>query len=505
MSDYTQTPNYGLLKPIVNADNDVWGDHWNLNADTLDNIIFTIQTTATVKSWNGRTGAVALTNADVIAALPSSASAPIVDGIANAGIAATWSRGDHVHPTDPSRAPLASPNFTGNPTAPTPAPGDADTSIATTAFVQTALGGVPGGAVINPTPPAGNPGALWWDSTGGQLYVRYDDGTSQQWVTAANMEGLANAATKQDVAATQNNVGRNLLHNSLFNIAQRGAGPWTTPQYTADRWAMYFANGTMSTSIIPQNDAGRAAIGDEASALLLQCAFTGSATAGSVAEIYQCIEDVRRLAGKTVTVSFWAWSNAASVKLGAQLDQTFGTGGAPSGGVYGTPQVVTITATPARYSVTYSLPSISGKTLGTAGNSNTSLALIFSSATVAAIGAQSGTVWLWGVQLEIGSTATPLEKPDPQVDLANCQRFFYTGQVLAAGYSGSAIAPTHSIIPPVTMRASPTIVVTTNVDQNLTSPTQGVLSGGILFFQGTTPGTASGWAINRIFTVSADL
>jgi hypothetical protein len=38
-------------------------------------------------------------------------------------------------------APLASPAFTGNPTAPTAAPGDADLSIATTAFVGTALGG----------------------------------------------------------------------------------------------------------------------------------------------------------------------------------------------------------------------------------------------------------------------------------------------------------------------------------------------------------------------------
>ena len=34
---------------------------------------------------------------------------------------------------------LASPAFTGNPTAPTPAPGDNDTSLATTAFIVTAL------------------------------------------------------------------------------------------------------------------------------------------------------------------------------------------------------------------------------------------------------------------------------------------------------------------------------------------------------------------------------
>ena len=38
-------------------------------------------------------------------------------------------------------APIDSPAFTGNPTAPTPIPSDNDTSIATTAFVKTSLGG----------------------------------------------------------------------------------------------------------------------------------------------------------------------------------------------------------------------------------------------------------------------------------------------------------------------------------------------------------------------------
>ena len=39
------------------------------------------------------------------------------------------------------KAPLASPTFTGNPVAPTPTAGDNDTSIATTAFVNTAIAG----------------------------------------------------------------------------------------------------------------------------------------------------------------------------------------------------------------------------------------------------------------------------------------------------------------------------------------------------------------------------
>lgn len=44
-------------------------------------------------------------------------------------------------------APKASPALTGNPTAPTPSQFDNDTSLATTEFVQTALGSLRGGAV----------------------------------------------------------------------------------------------------------------------------------------------------------------------------------------------------------------------------------------------------------------------------------------------------------------------------------------------------------------------
>lgn len=48
------------------------------------------------------------------------------------------------------KAPLASPVFTGDPKAPTPAPGDNDTSIATTAFVVAAIGAavLPVGAIL---------------------------------------------------------------------------------------------------------------------------------------------------------------------------------------------------------------------------------------------------------------------------------------------------------------------------------------------------------------------
>jgi hypothetical protein len=74
---------------------------------------------------------------------PPSNALPIVDGTAAAGTATLYARGDHVHPTDTSRAPLNAPVFTGDARAVTPSPGDSDTSIATTAFVAAAIAAAP--------------------------------------------------------------------------------------------------------------------------------------------------------------------------------------------------------------------------------------------------------------------------------------------------------------------------------------------------------------------------
>ena len=411
-----------------------------------------------VTSWNTRVGAVTLTVGDVTAALPASATNPAMDGTAAPGVSPTWSAGDHVHPTDSTRyaasnpagyvtaggaataapvqsvatrtgavtlthsditdwtatlapyATLASPALSGNPTAPTPTAGDADTSIATTAFVQAA------------------------------------------------------------VVPAFNGTGRNLLHNPLFNVAQRGAGAfnattagWT---YSLDRWALIIASAGDTFTHTPAaiSDTQRTQIGDESAATELACNFTGGAGTANACISAQFIEGVRRLAGKTVTVSFYALAAGTSPRLGVSLDQFFGSGGSPSATVTGAGQSVTVSsATYARYSVTLTLPSISGKTLGTAGNDQTSLLFWHSAGANTAtrsgnVGVQTGTHLIWGVQLEIGSVATPLEKPDPRYDLANCQRFYCNSSGRIDFYAAVSGAPASTRIAlPVYMRAVPTL------------------------------------------------
>ena len=74
----------------------------------------------------------------------ASSTNPVMDGTVAIGSSLKYARADHVHPTDTTRAPLASPALTGTPTAPTAAAGTNTTQIATTAFVTAAIQSIAG-------------------------------------------------------------------------------------------------------------------------------------------------------------------------------------------------------------------------------------------------------------------------------------------------------------------------------------------------------------------------
>jgi hypothetical protein len=153
----------------------------------------------------------ALTNAAVPA--PSSAT-PSMNGTGAAGTATAYSRGDHVHPTDTTRAPLASPVFTGTVTL------AADPTSALQAATKQYVDGHAGGTVyIADTPPTGTPaaGALWWESDTGALYIYYTDANGSQWVLAAPPSGAITNAVRFDTAQS--------LNATQQQQAQKNIGP----------------------------------------------------------------------------------------------------------------------------------------------------------------------------------------------------------------------------------------------------------------------------------------
>jgi hypothetical protein len=134
---------------------------------------------------------------------------PLMDGAVAVGIATRFSREDHIHPTDTSRAPLASPALSGTPSAPTAAVNTNTTQIATTAFVLGQAG------TANPL----MDGAVAVGTS--LLYARQDHihatDTSRAPLASPGLTGVPTAPT----AAVNTNTTQ--LATTAFVLAQAGA------------------------------------------------------------------------------------------------------------------------------------------------------------------------------------------------------------------------------------------------------------------------------------------
>lgn len=190
--------------------------------------------------------------------------------------------------------------------------------------------------------------------------------------------------------------------NGAFEFWQRGvsfASP-ASGSYTADRCFVDW-NGTGTRTISQQAfTPGASPVAGYEGSSFYRFAQSVAGTGGTYNNVLlQKIEGVRSFAGRTVTVSFWAKADAART-VTPILIQNFGTGGSPSGAVTVNGVAQAVTTAWQRFSNTIVVPSIAGKTLGSAGNDH--LILVLQSGTINA----TQTIDIWGIQIEEGSAAT---------------------------------------------------------------------------------------------------
>lgn len=155
-------------------------------------------------------------------------------------------------------------------------------------------------------------------------------------------------------------INKNYLINGGFDIWQRGASQTEFGYGSDDRW---LNENIGSTKVHSRQEfaPGQADVPDNLKYFSKTIVTSVSGIANRCNK-RQRIEDVRTLAGKTATLSFWAKADA-SKNIAIEFIQVFGSGGSVVVTGIGS-QKVTLTTDWQRFIITVNIPSISGKTIG---------------------------------------------------------------------------------------------------------------------------------------------
>lgn len=215
---------------------------------------------------------------------------------------------------------------------------------------------------------------------------------------------------------------RNLIINGGFDVWQRGTSG--TSGYVADRWTTGNVNGT-TTAISQQSfTIGQTDVPGEPQ-YYHRTVVTSASASNSLSIFEQRVEDVRTGAGQEVTISFYAKADS-SKNISLEMIHNFGSGGSSDVNTLGV-QKFSLTSSWQKFTKTVTLPSISGKTIGSgsylACNFWMDAGSSFNSRTDS-LGNQSGTFDIALMQLELGNVATPFEHRSFGEELALCQRYY---------------------------------------------------------------------------------
>lgn len=327
------------------------------------------------------------------------------------------------------KASLASPAFTGTPTAPTAVAGTDSGQLATTAFVTAAVAALVDAA----------PGAL---NTLNELAAALGDDADFSATIAAALALRVRVDADQSLTHSQKGQGlanlgagvlsghRNKIINGDFNIWQRAVSQTSSGYGSDDRWANPHAGSTKTHSRQAFAPGQTDVPGNPQ--YFSRTVVTSSAGAGNYVAKYQRIEGVGTFAGKTATLVFYAKADAAR-NIALELRQDFGTGGSPSASVDGIGvQHVELTTSWQKFSIPIAVPSIAGKTLGSDLNDALGVNFWFDAgstydARTMSLGQQSGTFDIARVGMVEGDATAEEDPFSPRhvaQELALCQRYF---------------------------------------------------------------------------------
>jgi len=294
-------------------------------------------------------------------------------------------------------------------------------------------------------------GAALPSQSGNTTYYLTTDGTNSIW-KAQTALAVANTQLTGSIEATQ--VGttvsqlfgmRNRIINGDMRIDQRNAGASVTPTaatavYTVDRW---FAYQEQASKFSVQQVSANANISqgfDQSLRVTSLSAYTvGSA---EVFQIQQRIEgyNISDLAwgtasAKTVTLSFWVYSSLTGTFGGsirnASADRSYPFSYTISSANTWTKATITVSGdTTGTWLTTNGVGIIIsfglgiGSTLSNTAGSWYAGNYVSATGATSVVGTNGATFYITGVQLEVGTSATPFERRQYGQELALCQRYY---------------------------------------------------------------------------------
>lgn len=245
-----------------------------------------------------------------------------------------------------------------------------------------------------------------------------------------------------------------LLINGGFDIWQGGTS-FTATGYTADQWRLTLGSGMAVTVTRQAFTVGQTDVPTEPT-YYAKLAISNAGTADGYFE--QRIESVRTVAGADIAYSFYAKCDSDTYAAKVRMVQNFGSGG--SADVASSDQDITLTTSWQRFTGTFSLASISGKTIGAGDYLSVRVVLPTASGTK--------TISIATAQANPGTVALPYVKVSNLTELEHCKRYAVLSGVANGLIARMVFYQSNYIIfhipTTVTMRADPTFLGTANTD-----------------------------------------
>jgi hypothetical protein len=298
--------------------------------------------------------------------------------------------------------------------------------------------------------------------------------------------GLADLGNVYDDGALSN---RNLFLNGDFSVWQRGTSGFSHNVYSADRWQEQTnTDDVLSVSRVEAPSSGEAGLPRQFT-YMAKFALTAGTTVG-LNDLRQKVENPKGLAGQTLTLSYYIKASSSCTINNRRIGWNGVTNAPPATYL----PSLNVTTGWQRVENTFTLESSGTAVYASNANLDVILGLPINTTV---------DVYITGVQLELGDTATPFEHRSLGQELALCERYFTTATVHAqAPVAGFMYVPWYTTN---TMRVTPTLTVNAagvNVGAIPTADLVTNARGGLFQIQATPNG---GGVTSRIYFLDAEL